>query len=184
MIFKICFYFPFSLYHGASLAQRFVLSDILACSPKLVGPQKQKQTTPLREGSFIPCTGYFGEKASGRRRSENPFTLAPEAGPEQMFPCGSCLTLHPARGSDRQTLHINPLCSGHFWVHPSSNLRHRLGVQVNSRGRKKRVWSYPFPFLLCPSLPKNMYPSMAHISRLFFSFEWFSYSETAPLNFA
>lgn len=165
----------------------FVLAHAsgLTCAPNWVVPKKSKQMIPRREGDFTLCT--LGEEAPGRRTSWKTQLPWPQKLLLKLrFPWESCPTpgVMSSKGSARQALHINPLCSAHLWDHPSSNPPHTLGAKINSWGRKKRVWSYPFTFLLCPSLPKQMYLLHGPHLQTFCFFERFSYSETASLNFA
>lgn len=155
----------------------------------LSGTPKTEANNPL--GGRIFHTMYHFQRLLWRRRLQ-----AGEAAEKSIFPgpwswswidvpmwelpkSWHCIQ---QRGLTDRMLHINLLCSGHFWVNPSSNIFHILGVQVNSRGRKKHVWSYTF--LLCPFLPKKAVPLHGPFFQTFCSFEWFSYSETASLNFA
>lgn len=139
MIFKTCIYFPFSLYHDASLAQMSCLTSSLV---HLSRTPKTKANT-LFEGRIFHTMYRILWKGSFQAGNESgkPLSLVPEAGPEQISHGGAAqsLALHPSRGPDRQMLHINSLCSGYLWVHPSRNLPHILAAQVNSRGKKKHV---------------------------------------------
>lgn len=150
-------------------------------------PKSQSEWPPWGKELSHHVQDALGEEAPGGRTSwktQLPWPLKLVLKPK--FPWESCPTpgITSRKGSDRQALHVNPLRSACLWDHPSSNPTHIFGAKPNSWGRKKHVWSYPFPFLLCPSLPKQMHMFQGPHLQTFCFFEQFSYSKTAPLNVA